>query len=127
MNFDIIVLCSGVVGAMFILIPIKEMKNEYYVFALAALSIVIFIFAIRQSKPIFEYMKNLFSAEGSFYLKILFKALGISIITNLTSELAQDLGMGSVAGKVEFAGKIGILLSAIPVYDKLFFLIGTML
>ena len=127
MNFDIVLLFSGVVGAMFILLPMKELKKEYYLFAAAALSVIVFVFALRQAKPIFTYMHTLNTLENSFYLKILIKVLGISIITGLTSELAQDLGMQGVSGKVEFAGKVGILLSALPVYDRLFTLIGTIL
>ena len=56
-------------------------------------------------------------------MKILVKILGISIITNLTSEFSKDMGAESVSGKVEFAGKIAILLAAVPVYDNLFRLV----
>ena len=127
MNFDIILLCSGVVGAMFILVPLKELKKEYFLFASAALAIIIFVFSIKSSKPIFSYMQSFMYLEGSMYLKILIKVLGISVITNLTSELAQDLGVQGVSGKVEFAGKVAILLCAMPVYDQIFSLIGTIL
>ena len=85
MNFDIILLCSGVVGAMFILVPLKELKKEYFLFASAALAIIIFVFSIKSSKPIFSYMQSFMYLEGSMYLKILIKVLGISVITNLTS------------------------------------------
>lgn len=124
MSFDILALCSAVVGAMFILIPMKEFKNEYFKFAVAGLGVLVFVIAINAAKPIFSYLEQLSEEETSFYFKILIKILGISIITNLTSELAHDLGADGVSGKVEFAGKVAVLLSAIPVYDRLFGLIG---
>ncbi len=124
MSFDILALCSAVVGALFILIPLKEFKNEYFKFALAGLGVLVFVIAINAAKPLFIYLEELSKEESSFYFKILIKILGISIVTNITSELASDIGANAISGKVEFAGKVAVLLSAIPVYDRLFGLIG---
>lgn len=114
-------------GAMFVLVPIKELKSEYFTFAAVALSVIIFVFSLKFAKPIFSYINSLMSFEGSLYLKILMKILGITLITNLTSELASDLGMSAVSGKVEFAGKVAILMCSMPIYDELFELVGTVL
>lgn len=127
MSFDIVLLCGAVVGAMFVLVPIKELKSEYFTFAAVALSVIIFVFSLKLAKPIFSYINSLMSFEGSLYLKILMKILGITLITNLTSELASDLGMSAVSGKVEFAGKVAILMCSMPIYDELFELVGTVL
>ena len=123
MTLDIVLLCSVVIGALFVLIPMKELKREYFLFAAAGLSVVIFVFSLKSAKPIFQYIEKITNSEASFYLKILVKILGISIITNLTSEFSKDMGAESVSGKVEFAGKIAILLAAVPVYDNLFRLV----
>ena len=124
MSFNIVTLASAVVGALFILIPLKEFKNEYFKFAIAGLGILVFVISLKAAKPIFIYLEELANEEYSLYFKILIKVLGISIITNLTSELAFDLGANGICSKIEFAGKVAVLLSAIPIYDKLFGLIG---
>ena len=127
MTLDVVALCSMVVGALFVLVPMKELKREYFFFAAAGLSVVIFIFALKGAKPLFQYVENLAHSEASIYLKILLKVLGISVITSLTSEFAKDMGAESVSGKVEFAGKVAILLTAIPIYDNLFLLVESVL
>ncbi len=127
MNFDITMLCAAVVGAMFLFVPMKEMKSEYFTFATAGLAVIVFIAAVKAAKPLFSYIEILSNDGKTVYLKILTKVLGISIITNLTSEFALDLGMKGISGKVEFAGKVAVLLSAVPVYDELFRLVGSII
>lgn len=127
MSLDIVALSSAVLGALFLLVPMKELKREYFLFATAGLSVVIFVFTLKNAKPLFLYLESLSNGDASFYLKILIKVLGISVITSLTSEFAKDMGVESVSGKIEFAGKVAILLSAIPVYDKLFAMVNSVL
>lgn len=127
MTFDVVALCGAVVGAMFILLPMKEFKNEYFLFATAGLSVIVFIFSVKSAKPLFDYIERLSGEGKTAYLKILTKVLGISIITGLTSEFALDLGMKGISGKIEFAGKVAVLLSALPVYDELFILVESVL
>lgn len=127
MSFDILFLCGAVIGAMFLLLPMKELKKEYFTFAAVGLSVIIFTFSLKLAKPIFSYINSFMTQEGSLYLKTLIKILGITLVTNLTSELASDFGMTAVSGKVEFAGKVAILMCALPIYDELFTLVGTVL
>ena len=119
MNFSIVALCGAVVGAMVILFPVKEMKNSYFFIAVAALSLLITVYSLRGAGPIFFYLESLYSSHLSTYFKPLIKILGITLICNTTSELASDLGMGSITGKVELAGKIAIIISVLPLFDTL--------
>ncbi len=127
MTTDVIALCSMVIGALFVLVPMKELKKEYFLFATAGLSVIIFVFALKSAKPILQYLEAFSRNEASLYLKTLVKVSGISVITTLTSEFAKDMGVESVSGKVEFAGKVAILLCAIPIYDNLFLLVESVL
>ena len=127
MTTDVIALCSMVKGALFVLVPMKELKKEYFLFATAGLSVIIFVFALKSAKPILQYLEAFSRNEASLYLKTLVKVSGISVITTLTSEFAKDMGVESVSGKVEFAGKVAILLCAIPIYDNLFLLVESVL
>ncbi|MPM65345.1 hypothetical protein SDC9_112240 [bioreactor metagenome] len=49
------------------------------------------------------------------YLDTVFKVLGIAYLSSFCSEICKDAGEGSIAAKVEFAGKILILTLAIPI------------
>jgi stage III sporulation protein AD len=49
------------------------------------------------------------------YLVILLKVLGIAYLTTIGAALIQDMGEQALAGKVEMAGKLLILVLAVPV------------
>ena len=49
------------------------------------------------------------------YLNTVLKILGIAYLASFCSEICRDAGENSLASKVEFSGKILILVLAIPI------------
>lgn len=49
------------------------------------------------------------------YLTVLLKVVGIAYLATLGAQLAQDVGEQAVATKIELAGKVLILVLAVPV------------
>ena len=119
MSFNVVLLCGTVTGVILLLLPIKELKISYFSIAVAALSVLVAVYTLKGAIPLFQYLNTFMDSELSLYFKVLLKALGISLVCNVTSDLACELGMNSLSGKVEFAGKVAILLSAIPVFEVL--------
>jgi len=54
------------------------------------------------------------SEEG---VKTVLKAVGICLITQFASDTCRGAGENAVAGAVETAGKIAVMLTAIPLFD----------
>jgi len=52
---------------------------------------------------------------NQFYLTTIFRIIGIAYITEFGAQVCRDAGEGAVAGRVEFAGKIIIMVLAIPI------------
>lgn len=119
MTLDMLLLCGAVIGTLFLLLPVKEMKNSYYPIAVTALSVLVTAYTLKGSTPLFNYFALMSDSDSSVYFKTLIKVLGITLVCNITSDLATELGMNTLSGKVEFAGKIAVLLSAVPVFDSL--------
>lgn len=65
---------------------------------------------------------------GSDYLAALLKIIGVAYLTEFGAQVARDAGEGALGSKVELAGKIVILVIAIPlilaVLDLILRLIG---
>lgn len=49
------------------------------------------------------------------YLQTILKIIGIAYIAEFGAQIAKDAGQGSLAGKIELAGKILIIVMAIPI------------
>lgn len=53
------------------------------------------------------------------YTGILFKALGICVITQLAADACRDAGEQGLASKAEFVGKLMLLALALPMFQKI--------
>ncbi len=52
------------------------------------------------------------------YIQILFKSLGICLVTQLAADACRDAGEQGMAAKAELAGKLTLLALAIPLFQK---------
>ena len=70
--------------------------------------------------PLLTDIRNMLSKSGlsSEYVQILFKALGVSLLTQLAADTCRDAGEHSMASKAELAGKWMLLTLALPLFQK---------
>jgi stage III sporulation protein AD len=79
--------------------------------------------------PIADTVNTIFERAGASeeYINILFKALGICYITQFASDICKDSGEGALAVQVEIAGKVTLLLLALPLFEALTELVSVLL
>lgn len=56
---------------------------------------------------------------NSMYLETILKIIGIAYVAEFASQITKDAGQGTLASKIELAGKILILAMAIPILTVL--------
>src|SRR5690625_4777080 len=106
----------GVISAL-LYIVLKDIYPSFAFMITIIASILILFLVIQQVGIIIQLLKNLADKAmiSSFYLETILKIIGIAYITELGANLTRDAGLSSVASKIELAGKIFILLLAIPI------------
>lgn len=77
--------------------------------------------ALAQLAPLFGDLQAMLekSGLGNEYIRILFKALGVCVITQLASDACRDAGEQGLASKTEFAGKLVLLTLSLPLFQKI--------
>ncbi|MFG6148556.1 stage III sporulation protein AD [Halobacillus sp. B23F22_1] len=118
---DIVQIVSLGLVASLLIILLKEHKSSIAFLLLLFTVILIFIAVIDHVKYIFsllQYMAEKAQVE-SIYFKTILKIIGIAYITEFGSQLIRDAGLNSLASKVELAGKLFILMLAIPIITAL--------
>lgn len=80
-------------------------------------SCVVFLFVLDKIQTIIALFEEMAKRAGigKAYLIILLKIIGISYLTEFGSQVCQDAGEGTIAAKVELAGKVMILIMAVPI------------
>ncbi len=114
---EIIKIVAFAFMALFIVLIFKDRRNDLAVYISIAVGIVIFLFIITKITAVLQFVQQLsLKANIDFvYLTTVFKILGIAYLASFCSEICKDAGQGNIGTKVEFAGKILILVLAIPI------------
>ncbi|HLR08223.1 MAG TPA: stage III sporulation protein AD [Bacillota bacterium] len=106
----------GIIASI-LYIVLKDMNRSFAFFIVVITGIAIFLTVIRQIGTIIQLIEALgqkASVDG-VYMKTILKIIGIAYIAELGASITKDAGLSSVASKIELAGKIFILLLAIPI------------
>jgi len=62
-------------------------------------------------------MLNLSSMPAE-YAGVLFKALGVCLLTQIACDTCKDAGESAIAAKVEMAGRVLVLLISLPLFQQ---------
>ena len=106
----------GVAGVM-IALQFKTVKPEISLYIGFAVCIVIFTFSVNGMMQILSKMEELqkYISGSDSYFALLFKAVGITYISEFCASSCKDAGYGAVAGQIEIFGKLTVLFMGMPV------------
>lgn len=110
----------GIVATVLSMV-VKEQKPLFAFMIAIVTGVVIFLFVADQIwKVIYVLEKIVFQASiDMFYLETILKIIGISYIAEFGAQVTRDAGEGAIASKIELAGKILILIMAIPIIQAI--------
>jgi len=103
--------------ALFIVLLFKGKRDDIAVQISIVAGIFIFFFLISKMTMVLQFLQQIsLKANIDFiYLNTVLKILGIAYLATFCSEICNDAGEKNIGSKVEFAGKILILVLAIPI------------
>ena len=99
---------------------IPTFNKEISVLISIAGCIVILLYITKEVIPAIEYIKNIAETIAFSDMDIILKAVGVGFITQFVSDMALDCGNKALANQMIFAGRITILLLAMPVFLQIF-------
>ena len=119
MNIAAIVGIGVTAAALAVLL--KRISGEFGLFVSIGSSLLILFLVLSAVYPLIELVNELTEAAdtGQEYIAVLFKALAVCFITELAAESCRDSGEGAIASRIEFAGKIAVLLISVPLFRSI--------
>ncbi len=107
---------------------IKNEKPEIGMYISLVAGIIIFLFIVTKLQSVIGILSQLSNKINidSIYLSIILKIVGIAYIAEFGSQICKDAGEGVMASKIEFAGKVLIMVMAVPILAALMDLIVNM-
>ena len=110
---------AGLVGTVLALI-LGQYRPEFRMLITAAVTLLLMAMVLEQLSPVLEHLRSTMELTGltGDYAAILFKAVGICLLTQLAGDVCRDSGESSIASKIELAGRAAILLTAMPLIQE---------
>jgi stage III sporulation protein AD len=114
---DIVKIVAFAFISLFIVQLFRSNKPNVAIQISLVTGILIFLFMLTKITAVLQFLQQLaLKANIDFiYLNTVLKILGIAYLASFCSEICKDAGESSLAAKVEFSGKILILVLAIPI------------
>ncbi|MBP1560492.1 MAG: stage III sporulation protein AD [Oscillospiraceae bacterium] len=96
-------------------------SKEYALYIKLAAAAAVMSMMILFVSPIAEAVRSIYEKAGADeeYLTVLFKAMGICYITRFSGDICRDSGESTLAAQTELAGKIALIIIALPLFETL--------
>ena len=126
---DILKVAALALTGVILSLLVKDFRGGYSIYIALIIGILIFLYMGDYLQKAIDLLRSLTdnTGLGSGSVGILFKVLGIAYLTEFSAQLCKDAGVAALGMKVELAGKLMILVSAIPVFTSLADLILSLL
>lgn len=110
----------GIVGTL-LSVTVKNYRPELGLCVSVATGVVIFILLADSLQHVFSGLYSICESAGVNieFFKIAIKMIAVAYITQFAAELAKDAGEGAISKKIEFAGKVSVVASMVPVIRNL--------
>ena len=105
----------GIVVTILVIL-LREQRPELALLLSLSAGVLIFFLILGRIAVVFNLLEQLaFRADiDFFYLNTVLRIVAIAYIAQFGSQICRDAGEGAIASKIELAGKIMIMLLAIP-------------
>ncbi len=100
-----------------LVIAIKQRQPELGMQVSMVAGLIIFIYALDYLVTAVDYIRDVVSRYDIPYesITVVLKIIGVAYICEFAVQLLKDTGEGSIASKVELAGRVFIIVLSLPV------------
>lgn len=107
----------GIIVAVFAVL-LRQSRPEMALLLGVCFGIVVFILVLGKMGAVFAVFRDLTrrASVDEMYLVTILKIMGIAYIAEFGAQICRDAGEGTIANKIELAGKILIMILAMPIF-----------
>lgn len=103
--------------ATILIIILKDQSPQFAFLITIFTGVAIFLFLIGKISSVITMLERL-AIEANvnlIYLQTILKIIGIAYIAEFSAQIMKDAGQSAIASKIELAGKILIMVMAVPI------------
>lgn len=119
-----VLLCAAMLAVV-----LRAQRPELAMCLGLAATAAVTILLVRQIAPLISTMRRLLAmttlpSEG---FGVVLKAAGVCLLTQMAADTCRDAGETALASKAELAGRVLMLMLAVPLFEELLSLVTTLI
>ncbi|MBQ3417707.1 MAG: hypothetical protein IJH32_07720 [Ruminococcus sp.] len=126
---NILSVCAVAVVSAALILTVRKYSAEQAIMVSVGAGVVILLCVIKEVLESVSAVSDMLSAAGikAEYIVILLKSLGICFVTEFTCDTVSEAGMPSLSSNVLLAGKVLVLVTAMPLFQDIFATVTSLL
>lgn len=119
-----VLLCTAMLAVL-----LRTQRPELAMCLGLAAAVLVAMLLVRQIAPLISTMRRMLTmttlpTEG---FGVMLKAAGVCLLTQITADTCRDAGETALAAKAELAGRVLMLMLAVPLFEELLTLVTTLI
>lgn len=125
---NLIALSAAAVAAAMLVQTLRSASPESAFGLRVAASVGLVAAVMHALLPVWTELEQMMrrSASGT-WIVLLMKSMGVCLTTQFAADCCRDAGENALAGRVEFAGRVAVLVLAMPLVRELLECVDTLL
>jgi len=125
MDLEIIQIVAVSIIAVILAVLIRQYRPEIALQISVVTGLLIFLMVIFRLAAVLDELRSFTGRLNidTVYISTIFRIIGIAYIAEFGAQVCKDAGENSIASKIELAGKVIILVLAVPILMALMELI----
>lgn len=122
---NIISICALAIVSCVLSLAIKRHNSELSVLVSIGAAVIVLMCVIQYTLDSMDFITSLLAKAdvSSENVVILFKVVGICFLTEFTCDTVKESGLHALSGNIALAGKIVVLITALPMFTEILTLV----
>lgn len=116
---DVLTFCGAGIFAAFAITILRELRREYTPVLLLAVCIVFSICLLPKIRESVQFIRELSDYLENTHADTILRALGITYLTSTASDICKSAGEASIAGYIELAGRVELIVLCLPLFREI--------
>ncbi len=114
-----------VIGAIVVVallgVLLRGQRPEQATLLVLAAGVGVLVLLLAKAGDVFSTLYGMLEQSGlpTAYIEVLFKALGICLVTQLAADTCRDAGESAMAAKAELVGRFALLTVGLPLFQAI--------
>ncbi len=119
-----VLLCAAMLAVV-----LRTQRPELAMCLGLAAAVAVAMLLVRQIAPLISTMRRLLSITSlpTDGFGVVLKSAGVCLLTQITADTCRDAGETALASKAELAGRVLMLMLAVPLFEELLTLVTTLI